>query len=320
MGAQDRELSGGGVEMRIHEDITATIGNTPLVRLGKLDRDLPGRVVAKLEFFNPAGCVKERIALEMILAAEGEGIIAPGRTTIIEPTSGNTGVGLAMVGAARGYRVVLCMPETMSIERRKLLAALGAELELVQGGMQPSIDRARELAADIEGAWIPMQFENPSNPDAHEKTTAEEIWADTDGTVDAIVAGIGTGGTITGIARALKPRKPQLRLIGVEPAESPVLSGGEAAAHGIQGIGAGFVPGVLQRDLLDEVLTVTTADAKATTRRLAAEEGILAGISSGAAVCAALRVAEREEMRDRLIVAIVPDTGERYLSTDTFEA
>ncbi len=306
--------------MRIHEDITATIGNTPLVRLGKLDRDLPGRVVAKLEFFNPAGCVKERIALEMILAAEGEGIIAPGRTTIIEPTSGNTGVGLAMVGAARGYRVVLCMPETMSIERRKLLAALGAELELVQGGMQPSIDRARELAADIEGAWIPMQFENPSNPDAHEKTTAEEIWADTDGTVDAIVAGIGTGGTITGIARALKPRKPQLRLIGVEPAESPVLSGGEAAAHGIQGIGAGFVPGVLQRDLLDEVLTVTTADAKATTRRLAAEEGILAGISSGAAVCAALRVAEREEMRDRLIVAIVPDTGERYLSTDTFEA
>lgn len=306
--------------MRIHEDITATIGNTPLVRLGKLDRDLPGRVVAKLEFFNPAGCVKERIALEMILAAEGEGIIAPGRTTIIEPTSGNTGVGLAMVGAARGYRVVLCMPETMSIERRKLLAALGAELELVQGGMQPSIDRARELAAKIEGAWIPMQFENPSNPDAHEKTTAEEIWADTDGTVDAIVAGIGTGGTITGIARALKPRKPELRLIGVEPAESPVLSGGEAAAHGIQGIGAGFVPGVLQRDLLDEVLTVTTADAKETTRRLAAEEGILAGISSGAAVCAALRVAEREEMRDRLIVAIVPDTGERYLSTDTFEA
>jgi len=201
--------------MRIHEDITGTIGNTPLVRLGKLDRDLPGRVVAKLEFFNPAGCVKERIALEMILAAEGEGIIAPGRTTIIEPTSGNTGVGLAMVGAARGYRVVLCMPETMSIERRKLLAALGAELELVQGGMQPSIDRARELAADIEGAWIPMQFENPSNPDAHEKTTAEEIWADTDGAVDAIVAGIGTGGTITGIARALKPRKPELRLIGV---------------------------------------------------------------------------------------------------------
>ena len=306
--------------MRIHEDITGTIGNTPLVRLGKLDRDLPGRVVAKLEFFNPAGCVKERIALEMILAAEGEGIIAPGRTTIIEPTSGNTGVGLAMVGAARGYRVVLCMPETMSIERRKLLAALGAELELVQGGMQPSIDRARELAADIEGAWIPMQFENPSNPDAHEKTTAEEIWADTDGTVDAIVAGIGTGGTITGIARALKPRKPELRLIGVEPAESPVLSGGEASPHGIQGIGAGFVPGVLQRDLLDEVLTVTTADAKETTRRLAAEEGILAGISSGAAVCAALRVAEREEMRDRLIVTIVPDTGERYLSTDTFEA
>ncbi len=306
--------------MRIHEDITGTIGNTPLVRLGKLDRDLPGRVVAKLEFFNPAGCVKERIALEMILAAEREGIIAPGRTTIIEPTSGNTGVGLAMVGTARGYRVVLCMPETMSIERRKLLAAFGAELVLVQGGMQLSIDRARELAAETVGAWIPMQFENPANPDAHEKTTAEEIWADTDGTVDAVVAGIGTGGTITGIGRALKPRKPRLRLIGVEPAESPVLSGGEAAAHGIQGIGAGFVPGVLQRDLLDEVLTVSTDDAKATTRRLAAEEGILAGISSGAAVCAALRVAAREEMRDHLTVAIVPDTGERYLSTHTFEA
>ncbi len=305
--------------MRIHGDITGTIGNTPLVRLGKLDAGLPGRVVAKLEFFNPAGCVKERIGLEMILEAEREGVIEPGRTTIIEPTSGNTGVGLAMVGAARGYRVVLCMPESMSIERRKLLAALGAELELVQGGMQPSIDRARELAAELDDAWIPMQFENPANPAAHEKTTAEEIWADTDGTVDAVVSGIGTGGTVTGIARALKPRKPQLRIVGVEPEESAVLSGCAAGPHGIQGIGAGFVPEVLDEGILDEVITVSTTEAKETARRLAAEEGILAGISSGAAVFAALEVAEREKMQDRLIVAIVPDTGERYLSTDTFD-
>ncbi|MFO8080656.1 MAG: cysteine synthase A [Armatimonadota bacterium] len=306
--------------MRVHDDVTGTIGDTPLVRLGKLDADLPGRIVGKLEFFNPAGCVKERIGLEMILAAERDGLIEPGRTTIIEPTSGNTGVGLAMVGAARGYRVVLCMPESMSVERRKLLAAFGAELELVDGGMQPSIDRAREMAEGIDGAWIPMQFENPANAAAHEKTTAEEIWADTDGTVDAVVAAIGTGGTITGIAHALKPRKPELRMIGVEPEESAVLSGGEPGPHGIQGMGAGFVPEVLDTEILDEVITVSTDEAKATGRRLASEEGILAGISSGAAVHAALRLAERDEMRDRLIVTIIPDTGERYLSTDLFEA
>jgi cysteine synthase A len=312
--------SGGGVnEMRIHDDITGTVGNTPLVRLAKLDGDLPGNVVGKLEFFNPAGCVKERIGLEMILAAEREGLIEPGKTTIIEPTSGNTGVGLAMVGAARGYRVILCMPESMSIERRKLLAAFGADLELVEGGMQRSIDRARELAADLDDAWIPMQFENPANPAAHEETTAEEIWADTDGTVDAVVAAIGTGGTITGISHALKPRKPDLKMIGVEPAESAVLSGGEPGPHGIQGMGAGFIPDVLETDVLDEVVTVSTEDAKATGRGLAAEEGVLAGISSGAAVHAALEVAKREEMRDRLIVVIIPDTGERYLSTDLFE-
>lgn len=305
--------------MRIYGDITETIGRTPLVRLAKLDEGLPGRVVAKLEFFNPAGCVKERIALEMVLAAEREGLIEPGRTTIVEPTSGNTGVGLAMVGAARGYRVVLSMPASMSVERRKLLAAFGAELELVEGGMQASIDRARELAEELGDAWIPMQFENPANPDAHEKTTAEEIWADTDGAVDAIVAAIGTGGTITGIARALKRRKPELRLIGIEPAESAVLSGGEPGAHGIQGMGAGFIPEVLDTGVLDEVLTVSTEEAKATGRLLAAEEGVLGGISSGAAVFAALEVARREEMRDRLIVVIVPDTGERYLSTDLFE-
>jgi cysteine synthase A len=306
--------------MRVYQDITATIGNTPLVRLGKLDAGLPGNVIAKLEFFNPAGCVKERIALEMILAAERAGEIAPGRTTIIEPTSGNTGVGLAMVGAARGYDVVLCMPESMSVERRKLLAAFGAKLELVEGGMADSIKRAEQLAADSGDAWIPMQFENPANPAVHERTTAEEIWADTDGTVDAVVCGIGTGGTVTGIARALKPRKPGVRIIGVEPEESAVLSGHEPGKHGIQGIGAGFVPGVLEVDLLDEVVTVTTAEAKAMGRRLATEEGILAGISSGAAVHAALDVAAREEMRDNLIVVIVPDTGERYLSTDMFDS
>jgi len=305
--------------MRIHEDITGTIGNTPLVRLAKLDKELPGRVVAKLEFFNPAGCVKERIGLEMILAAERAELIEPGRTTIIEPTSGNTGVGLAMVGAARGYRVVLCMPESMSVERRKLLAALGAEIELVGGGMKQSIDRANELAETLEDAWIPMQFQNPANPLAHEKGTAREIWDDTDGTVDAVVSAIGTGGTVTGIANGLKPRKPGLRIIGVEPVESAVLSGGEPGPHGIQGTGAGFIPDVLDTGVLDEVVTVSTDEAKAMGRRLATEEGILAGISSGAAVHAALAVASREEMRDRLIVVIVPDTGERYLSTDLFE-
>jgi cysteine synthase A len=306
--------------MRIHDDITGTIGNTPLVRLGKFDEELPGQVVAKLEFFNPAGCVKERIGLEMILAAERDGIIEPGETTIVEPTSGNTGVGLAMVGAARGYRVVLCMPESMSLERRKLLAAFGADLELVDGGMQASIDRAQEIADTLEDAWIPMQFQNPANPSAHENTTGPEIWEDTDGTVDAVVSAIGTGGTITGIANALKPLKPELRMIGVEPAESAILSGEEPGPHGIQGMGAGFIPDVLDTEVLDEVVTVSTEEAKRAGRRLATEEGILAGISSGAAVHAALEVAGREVMRDALIVVIVPDTGERYLSTDLFAA
>ncbi len=307
--------------MRIHADITETIGNTPLVRLAKLDAGLPGQVVAKLESFNPAGCVKERIGLAMIEEAERDGLITPGRTTIIEPTSGNTGVGLAMVGAARGYRVLLTMPETMSIERRKLLAAFGAELVLTPGaeGMRGAIARAEELAGELEDAWIPQQFENPANPAAHERTTAEEIWADTDGTVDAVVCGIGTGGTVTGIARALKPRKPELRIVGVEPTESPVLSGGEPGPHDIQGIGAGFVPGVLDVELLDEVITIATADAKQCGRRLARAEGILAGISSGAATCAALQVAARAESADRLIVVVLPDTGERYLSTDMFD-
>jgi len=307
--------------VRIFEDITETIGNTPLVRLNRLAAGLPGDVVAKVESFNPAGCVKERIGYEMIVAAEREGRIAPGRTSIIEPTSGNTGIGLAMVGAVRGYRVILCMPAGMSVERQKLLKAFGAELELIaEGGMRGAIARARELADEIGDAFIPMQFENPANPAAHERTTAEEIWADTGGALDVFVAGIGTGGTITGVARALKPRRPALRIVGVEPAESPVLSGGEPGPHGIQGIGAGFVPEVLDTELLDEVVTVTTEEAIARARGLAAEEGILAGISCGAATHAALEVASREEMLGRMIVVVLPDTGERYLSTELFDA
>jgi len=306
--------------MRIADDIAEVIGNTPLVKLGKLSADLPGRLVAKLESFNPGGSVKDRIGYEMIVAAERAGKIQPGVTTLVEPTSGNTGVGLAVVAAARGYRLILTMPETMSEERRLLLAAYGAEVTLTPGseGMTGAIRRAQELAEEIDGSFIPQQFENPANPAAHERTTAEETWADTEGGVDALVAGIGTGGTITGAGRALKARKPELLLFGVEPAESPVLSGGESGKHGIQGIGAGFVPAVLDVDLLDEVVAVTTDDAKETARRLATEEGILAGISSGAATWAALEVGRREEMADKLIVVILPDTGERYLSTDLF--
>ncbi len=308
--------------MRVHADITETIGNTPLVKLGKLGTGLPGTVVAKLESFNPAGCVKERIGLEMILAAERDGLITPGVTTLIEPTSGNTGIGLAMTAAARGYRLVLTMPETMSKERRKLLAAFGAELVLTPGelGIKGTIEAAQDIAEGDENSFIPNQFANPANPAAHEKTTAEEIWADTDGQVDAVVSGIGTGGTITGIARALKPRRPELKMIGLEPTDSPVLSGGSPGKHGIQGIGAGFIPEVLDVDVLDEVIKVSTATAKATARRLAREEGILAGISSGAAAWGALQVAARPEMDGKLIVAILPDTGERYLSTDLYDA
>lgn len=307
--------------MNIHEDVTQTIGNTPLVRLAGLDAGLPGKVVAKLESFNPGGSVKDRIGYEMIIAAERDGLIVPGETTIVEPTSGNTGIGLALVCAARGYKLILTMPETMSAERRKLLAAYGAELVLTPGasGMKGAIEAAEDIAEGDDCIFIPQQFENPANPGAHERTTAEEIWDDTDGEVDVVVSGIGTGGTITGIGRALKPRKPELKLIGIEPADSPVLSGGEPGPHGIQGIGAGFVPGVLDVELLDEVLTAPTDAAKSVARRLAREEGILAGISSGAAIWGALQVAAREEATGKLIVAILPDTGERYLSTDLFE-
>ena len=304
---------------RIYEDITRTIGNTPLVRLNRLTQGLAATVVAKLEFFNPLGSVKDRIAVNMIQAAERAGQIRED-TVILEPTSGNTGIGLAFVCAARGYRLVLTMPDTMSVERRRLLQALGAELVLTPGaeGMAGAVRKAEELAAQDARYLVLQQFQNPANPDIHRRTTAEEIWRDTDGCVDIVVAGVGTGGTITGVADVLKRRKPGLLAIAVEPAASPVLSGGTRGAHKIQGIGAGFVPQVLRVDLLDEVIQVTDEEAAATARRLAREEGILAGVSAGAAVSAALRVAARPENAGRLVVVILPDTGERYLSTGLF--
>ncbi|MDD4566946.1 MAG: cysteine synthase A [Methanoculleus chikugoensis] len=306
---------------RIYHDITWTIGNTPLVRLNRVTEGSRATVLAKVESFNPMGSVKDRIGVAMIDEAERTGKIREG-TTIIEATSGNTGIALAFVCAARGYRLVLVMPETMSVERRKLLAALGAEVVLTPGpgGMAGAVDRAARIAAEKPNAYfVPQQFENPANPAVHRRTTAEEIWRDTDGTVDAVVAGVGTGGTITGIAEVIKARRPTFRAIAVEPAESPVLSGGAAGPHRIQGIGAGFVPGVLETDLVDEIVGVTSADAFAMARQLAAKEGILAGISSGAAVHAAREVARRPEFEGKTIVVILPDTGERYLSTDLFE-
>jgi len=306
---------------KIHDDITKTIGNTPLVRLNHLTDGLPATVVAKLESFNPLSSVKDRIAVSMIDAAEHEGMVSPD-TVIVEPTSGNTGVGLAFVCAARGYRLILTMPDTMSVERRRLLQALGAELVLTPGaeGMGGAIDKAEELAATHARSFIPQQFKNPANPDIHRRTTAEEIWSDTDGEVDILVSGVGTGGTITGTAEVLKEKKPSLQTIAVEPAGSPVLSGGDPGPHKIQGIGAGFIPDVLRTDLIDEVVKVTNEEAAAAARRLATEEGILVGISSGAAAHAALEVASRAENKDKLIVVVFPDTGERYLSTGLFDA
>jgi len=304
---------------RIYSDITKTIGETPLVRLNRLTVGLAATVLVKLECFNPLASVKDRIGVSMIEAAEREGKIGPD-TILIEPTSGNTGIALAFVCAARGYRLVLTMPETMSVERRKLLRALGAELILTPGaeGMRGAVRKAEELAAQDPRYLLLNQFGNPANPDIHRRTTAMEIWRDTDGAVDIVVAGVGTGGTITGVAEALKPLKPSLRAVAVEPAASPVLSGGQPGRHKIQGIGAGFVPDILRLDLVDEIIQVTDDDAIRTARQLARQEGILVGISSGAVAWAALQVAARPENAGRMIVAVLPDTGERYLSTDLF--
>ncbi|HZC91811.1 MAG TPA: cysteine synthase A [Mycobacterium sp.] len=305
--------------MSIAKDVTQLVGNTPLVRLNRVTDGVNADVVAKLESFNPAASVKDRLGVALIDAAEAAGLITP-ETIILEPTSGNTGIALAQVAAARGYRLVLTMPETMSVERRKLLLAYGAELILTPGaeGMPGAIAKAEELAKTDQRYFVPQQFENPANPAIHRKTTAEEVWRDTDGKVDIFVAGVGTGGTITGVAQVIKERKPDTQFIAVEPAASPVLSGGQKGPHPIQGIGAGFVPPVLDLDLVDEIITVGNDDAINLARRLAREEGLLAGISSGAAVVAALQVARRPENAGKLIVVVLPDFGERYLSTPLF--
>ena len=305
----------------IYTSVEQLIGRTPLLELANLQREegLEARILAKLECFNPAGSVKDRVARAMVDDAERRGLLRPG-SVIIEPTSGNTGIGLAAVAAARGYRVIIVMPETMSPERRQLMRAYGAELVLTDGarGMQGAIDRAGELAGEIPGSFIPGQFTNPANPAVHRETTGPEIWEDTDGAVDIFVAGVGTGGTLTGVGEYLKSRNPAVRVAAVEPASSPVLSGGSAGAHRIQGIGAGFVPAVLNREVCDEIITVEDGDAFAAGRRVGRSEGILVGISSGAAVWAALQLARRAENRGRTIVALLPDSGSRYLSTPMF--
>ncbi len=306
--------------MRTYENITELIGHTPLLQLNRYGKDLDATLLAKLERANPAGSAKDRVGLAMIEAAEEAGLLQPG-CTIIEPTSGNTGIGLAMAAAVKGYNLILTMPETMSAERRMLLAAYGAKIVLTEGklGMAGSIAKAEELAREIPDSFIPGQFTNPANPDVHYRTTGPEIWEDTDGKVDIFVAGIGTGGTVTGVGRYLKEKKPAVRIVGVEPADSPLLTEGRAGPHGLQGIGANFVPDILDTALLDEILTVTTEEAYAAGKALAGTEGLLVGITSGAAVHAASVLARRPENRGRIIVALLPDTGERYLSTGMFD-
>jgi cysteine synthase A len=308
------------MSMTIANNITDLIGNTPLLRLSHLSEEVGAHIIAKLESYNPLSSVKDRIALSMIEAAEQEGILKKGGL-IIEPTSGNTGIGLAFIAAARGYKTILTMPDSMSIERRKLLKVFGAELVLTpaEKGMRGAVEKAEELLIEHAGSFMPHQFMNPANPEVHRKTTAEEIWKDTEGNIDIFVAGVGTGGTITGCGEVLKERKPGVKVIAVEPEESPVLSGEEPGPHRIQGIGAGFVPDILNTDIYDEVIKVSSTEAAAMTRRLASTEGLLTGISSGAAVTAACRIAQWEESKGKNIVVILPDTGERYLSTWIFE-
>jgi cysteine synthase len=307
---------------RIYSSITETIGDTPLVRINRLakERGAKAEILAKLEFFNPLASVKDRIGVAMIEALEASGRLKPGGT-LVEPTSGNTGIGLAFAAAAKGYRLILTMPETMSIERRKMLAFLGAELVLTEAakGMRGAIAKAEELQKEIKGAIIPQQFQNPANPAVHRATTAEEIWNDTDGKVDALISGVGTGGTVTGVGQVLKQRNPKLRVIAVEPEDSPVLSGGQPGPHKIQGIGAGFVPDILDRDVIDEIITVGNQTAFETSRKMARMEGIPGGISSGAAMAAALEVASREGMAGKRVVVVIPSFAERYISSALFE-
>ncbi|ADI74710.1 cysteine synthase A [Methanohalobium evestigatum Z-7303] len=300
----------------IYTNITETIGNTPLIQLNNITNNSQATIIAKLESFNPLSSVKDRIAYNMIESAEKDGCLTSD-TVIVEPTSGNTGIGLAFVCASKGYKLILTMPDTMSVERRKILKLFGAEIDLTPGskGMNGAVEKANQLANEYDKAFIPQQFMNPANPEIHRKTTAEEIWNDTEGDVDILVAGVGTGGTITGVANVIKERKPEFKAIAVEPEDSPVLSGGSPGPHKIQGLGAGFVPDILDISLVDEIIQISNDESFETARELAKREGILAGISSGAALCAALKIAKKPENRDKTIVVVLPDTGERYLST-----